>query len=79
LANFRHVSTPKLISARAVIPQDRRLGILKKVAYYRESEKRMPAFMLKIRKGFTILLFFNQLTNKKSTNHVLFNKLLSFI
>ena len=34
------MSTPKLISARANFPQDRRLGILKKVAYYRESEKR---------------------------------------
>jgi len=73
------VSTPKLISARAVIPQDRRLGILKKVAYYRESEKRIPAFIPKIGKAFAISLFFKQLTNKKSTNHVLFSNLLSFI
>ena len=34
------MSTPKLISGLAIFPQDRRLGILKKVAYYRESEKR---------------------------------------
>jgi len=39
------LSTPKLISGRAVFPQDRRLGILKKVAYYSESEKRIPALI----------------------------------
>ncbi len=39
------MSTPKLISGRAIFPQDRRLGILKKVAYYSESEKRMPVLI----------------------------------
>ena len=50
------MSTPKLISARAIFPQDRRLGILKKVAYYSESEKRKPVLINFKVKHFEMLL-----------------------